>query len=68
MNVIASERGQTMAEMAIAWVLRDPRVTSVIVGTRNMDQLKDNLNALQNLNFTKEELIRIDTILDGATL
>jgi L-glyceraldehyde 3-phosphate reductase len=68
LNVIASERGQTMAEMAIAWVLRDPRVTSVIVGTRNMDQLKDNLNALQNLNFTKEELIRIDTILDGATL
>lgn len=68
LNEIAVERGQTMAEMALAWVLRDPRVTSLIVGTRNMTQLKDNLNALQNLNFTKEELNNIDTILDGATL
>lgn len=68
LNVIAGQRGQTMAEMALAWVLRDQRVTSLILGTRNMAQLKDNLKALDNLNFTKEELIRIDAILDGATL
>lgn len=68
LNEIAGERGQTMAEMALAWALRDPRVTSLIVGTRNTTQLKDNINALQNLSFTKEELIKIDTILEGATL
>ncbi|MDD2931698.1 MAG: hypothetical protein PHO39_08515 [Fermentimonas sp.] len=48
--------------------MRDPRVTSLIVGTRNTTQLKYNINALQNLSFTKEELIKIDTILEGATL
>ncbi len=68
LNKIAGDRGQTMAEMALAWVLRDPRVTSLIVGSRNMTQLKSNLNSLQNLNFSKEELIKIDTILDGAVL
>lgn len=68
LNQIAQERGQTMAEMALAWALRDERVTSLIVGTRNVDQLKDNLNALENLSFTSEELSKIDTILDGATL
>lgn len=68
LNVIAGQRGQTMAEMALAWVLRDERVTSLIVGTRNVAQLKDNLNALHNLSFTKAELSQIDTILDGASL
>ena len=68
LNVIAKERGQTMAEMALAWVLKDSRVTSLIVGARNITQLKDNLKALENLNFIKEELIKIDAILDGATL
>lgn len=68
LNVIASQRGQTMAEMALAWALRDDRVTSLIVGTRTVGQLKDNLKALEKLSFTQEELNRIDTILDGATL
>ncbi len=50
---IANQRGQTMAEMALAWALRDKRVTSLIVGSRNVEQLKDNINALQNLIFFK---------------
>lgn len=68
LNIIAGQRGQTMAEMALAWALRDERVTSLIVGTRNVAQLKDNLNALHHLSFTKEELSQIDAILDGASL
>lgn len=68
LNEIAEKRGQTMAEMAVAWTLRDKRVTSVIVGTRTVEQLQDNLNALNNLSFSSEELSQIDTILGGATL
>ena len=68
LNNIAKERGQTMAEMALAWALRDNRVTSLIVGSRNVTQLNDNLNSLNNLIFSAEELSAIDTILDGATL
>ena len=67
-HILAGERGQTMAGMALAWALRDERVTSLIVGARNTDQLDDSLKALQNLTFTQEELARIDHILDGATL
>lgn len=68
LSAIAEQRGQTMAAMALAWALRDERVTSLIVGSRNKAQLDDNLKALHNLSFSKEELERIDTILDGATL
>ena len=68
LNEIALQRGQTMAEMALAWALRDERVTSLIVGARNTVQLNDSLNALQHLSFSREELDLIDTILDGATL
>lgn len=68
LNLIASDRGQTMAEMALAWVLRDKRVTSLIVGTSSIEQLKDDLKALNNKSFTKEELDNIDSILGGAKL
>ena len=68
LQALARERGQTMAAMALAWVLRDQKVTSLIVGARNTIQLSDSLRALENLTFTQEELQRIDTILDGATL
>jgi L-glyceraldehyde 3-phosphate reductase len=68
LHILAGLRGQTMAGMALAWVLRDERVTSLIVGARNTRQLDDNLKALQNLTFTQEELEQIDDILDGATL
>lgn len=68
LNAIAQRRNQSMAEMAIAWTLRDSRVTSVIVGARNTTQLKNNLAALQQLHFDTEELEQIDNILDGAAL
>jgi L-glyceraldehyde 3-phosphate reductase len=68
LNELARKRGQSMAEMAIAWSLRDSRVTSVIVGTRNVKQLQDNLQSLNHLHFTTDELELIDSILDGATL
>ena len=56
LNEIARHRGQTLAEMALAWVLRDERMTSVIVGASSVNQLADNLQALNQLEFTAEEL------------
>jgi L-glyceraldehyde 3-phosphate reductase len=60
LNQIASGRGQSLAQMAIAWTLRDPRVTSALVGARNVEQLEDSLGALQNLDFSDDELVEID--------
>jgi L-glyceraldehyde 3-phosphate reductase len=60
LNQIAAGRGQSLAQMAIAWVLRDPRVTSALVGARTVEQLDDTLAALGRLDFTDEELARID--------
>lgn len=60
---IARNRGQTLAEMALAWVLRDERVTSVIIGTRHTAQLTDCLAALDHLDFTPEELAAIDAAM-----
>ena len=60
LNGIAEERGQTLAQMAIAWVLRDPRVTSALIGARTVEQLEDSLSALQRPDFSEEELRRID--------
>lgn len=61
LNDIAASRGQTLAQMAIAWVLRDPRVTSALVGARTVEQLADTLKSLDNLAFTDQELADIDT-------
>ncbi|AQR75166.1 L-glyceraldehyde 3-phosphate reductase [Sphingomonas sp. LM7] len=61
LNDIAAKRGQTLAQMAIAWVLRDPRVTSALVGARTVQQLDDSLDAVNNLDFSAEELAEIDT-------
>ena len=66
LNDIARERGQTLAEMAVAWVLRDPRVTSALVGTSKVSQVDDNVAALKNLKFSAEELKKIDSILGEA--
>ena len=61
LNDIAAKRGQTLAQMAIAWVLRDPRVTSALVGARTVEQLADTLKSLDNLTFSEAELADIDT-------
>ncbi len=61
LNDIAARRGQSLAQMAIAWVLRDRRITSALIGARNVQQLDDSLDALNNLAFTDEELKEIDT-------
>ncbi len=63
LNEIATRRGQSLAQMALAWCLRDDRVTSLIIGARNCEQIADNLKALDNLFFTDEELSAIDAIL-----
>ncbi len=60
LNGIAEKRGQTLAQMAIAWALRDPRVTTALIGARNVAQLDDSLDALKNLAFASEELAEID--------
>ncbi|MDR1344589.1 MAG: L-glyceraldehyde 3-phosphate reductase [Tannerellaceae bacterium] len=63
LNDIAVARGQSLAEMALAWLLKDERVTSVLVGASSVEQLLDNLKALRNLSFTGEELNAIEAIL-----
>jgi L-glyceraldehyde 3-phosphate reductase len=60
LNKIAEKRGQTLAQMAIAWVLRDSRVTTALIGARNVEQLDDSLDAMKNLKFTDAELAQID--------
>jgi len=60
LNEIASGRGQTLAQMAIAWVLRDKRVTSALIGARNVEQLDNSLDAVRKLQFTDAELNEID--------
>ena len=63
LNEIARQRDQSLAEMAIAWLLKDKRVTSVLVGVSRPEQLKDNVGALNNLSFSPEELNAIEEIL-----
>ena len=63
LNDLALQRGQTLAQMAIAWVLRQKSVTSALVGTSRPEQMLDNLKTLENLNFTQDELDRIESIL-----
>lgn len=65
LNEIAQRRGQKLAQMALAWVLRKPQVTSALVGASSVKQLEDNLGALNNLSFAQEELDDIETILRG---
>jgi L-glyceraldehyde 3-phosphate reductase len=60
LNEIAKGRGQTLAQMAIAWVLRDPRVTTALIGASRWSQIEDNLGALDHLDFTIDELAEID--------
>jgi L-glyceraldehyde 3-phosphate reductase len=61
LDAIARRRGQSLAQMAIAWALRDPRVTSALIGARSVEQLDDSLDAVNNLAFDDAELREIDT-------
>jgi L-glyceraldehyde 3-phosphate reductase len=62
LNAIAGERGQTLAQTALAWALRDPRMTSVIIGASSVKQLEDNVGAIGNLDFSDDELAAIDKL------
>lgn len=62
LNDMAHERGQTLAQMSLAWILRNPHVTSAIIGASRVSQLDENLDAVNNLEFTAEELVRIDRL------
>ncbi len=63
LDKLAGERGQTLPQMALAWTLRNPVVTSALIGASKPEQITENLGALSNLHFTSEELAKIDRIL-----
>jgi L-glyceraldehyde 3-phosphate reductase len=63
LNEMANERNQSLAQMAIAWLLKDKRVTSVLIGASSVAQLEDNVRSLENIDFANYELERIETIL-----
>jgi L-glyceraldehyde 3-phosphate reductase len=65
LNDLAAKRGQSLAQMALAWTLRDPRMTSVVIGASSVAQLENNLGTLSTMDFSTEELARIDEILAG---
>lgn len=66
LNAIAGQRGQSLAQIALAWVLRDPRMSSTLIGASNSAQIRENVGALGNLAFTTEELQAIDTVVDDG--
>jgi L-glyceraldehyde 3-phosphate reductase len=63
LNILAEQRGQTLAQMALAWLLKDTRVTSVLIGASKPEQLADSLKALDNIDFSADELEKIEAIL-----
>ena len=65
LNAMAQARGQTLAQMALAWTLRQEAITSALMGASQVRQLKDNVAALQTLEFTEEELNDIASVLVG---
>jgi L-glyceraldehyde 3-phosphate reductase len=65
LNDIAVARGQSLAQMALAWVLREGRVTSVVIGASKPDQIDDCVGALTSPDFSPEELVRIDEVFNG---
>lgn len=66
LNEIAQSRNQSLAQMAVAWLLKDNRVTSVLVGASKVSQLEENINTLENLEFSKTELNEIEKILQNT--
>jgi len=63
LNVLAEQRGQNLAQMALAWILRDKRITSVLIGVSKPDQVLDSIRCLENYSFSREELASINKIL-----
>jgi L-glyceraldehyde 3-phosphate reductase len=68
LNEIAARRGQTLAQMALAWTLRDPRVTSTLVGASSVEQLEANVGSLERLDFTSDELEEIDRFATESSI
>jgi len=68
LNEIASRRGQTLAQMALAWTLRDPRMTATLVGASSVEQLESNVAAIEKLDFTADELAEIDRYASDADI
>jgi L-glyceraldehyde 3-phosphate reductase len=66
LNSLAQQRGQTLAQMALVWLLKDSRVTSVLIGASSVKQLEDNIAALNNMDFSNAELRQIEVILSGG--
>lgn len=62
LNALALQRGQTLAEMALAWLLRQEEVTSVLIGASKPQQILDNIKAMENTGFSEEELLKIEEI------
>ena len=67
LNEVAQKRGQSLAQMALSWAKRDPRVTSVLLGVSRPEQLEDSLEALKNPDFDKNELETLENILSGKS-
>ena len=65
LNEIAKERGQSLTQMALSWILKDGKVTSVLIGASRPEQILENIKALDNITFSEEELRRIDEIQQG---
>ena len=63
LNAIAQQRGQSLAQMALAWVLKDSRVTSVLIGASSAAQIDENVNALKNTTFNNDELLEIEKVI-----
>jgi L-glyceraldehyde 3-phosphate reductase len=63
LNEIANDRKQTLAQMAISWILKDDRITSVLIGASKTEQILDSVKAIKNTVFSENEIIAIDTIL-----
>ncbi|MFC1508941.1 L-glyceraldehyde 3-phosphate reductase [Candidatus Omnitrophota bacterium] len=65
LSEIAEERGQTLAQMAVAWLLKDSRITTILIGASKVKQIEEGVAALDNLEFARDELERIESILKG---
>ena len=66
LNEIAARRGQSLAQLALAWTLRDPRMTSTVIGASSVEQLDDNIRAIERLDFTDDELAEIDRYAEDS--